>query len=245
MNQPMRLGIAAIVVVVAALIGFSYLSGLNVGAPQETPSPSSPSSPSSGSSPSTSASPRDLPGAEAALQPGTYLVDGPFRIPLTVTTTAGWVGYVGEYGYFAEVGPIFFLIFDKVVADPCDSTKGLLTPQPGPTADDLASALAAMPSVEVTGPSDISIDGYSGKRLTITPPPSFSDCTLTSEGFVLWRNHADEPWGMGLDEWFEVSILDVAGQRLVIDVIHEAGETSEQRADIRSVLDSIHILPAT
>src|SRR5438093_8312192 len=100
MNQPMRLGIAAIVVVVAALIGFSYLSGLNVGAPQETPSPSSPSSPSSGSSPSTSASPRDLPGAEAALQPGTYLVDGPFRIPLTVTTTAGWVGYVGEYGYF-------------------------------------------------------------------------------------------------------------------------------------------------
>jgi hypothetical protein len=68
---------------------------------------------------------------------------------------------------------------------------------------------------------------------------------LTSEGFVLWRNHAGEPWGMGLDEWFEVSILDVAGQRLVIDVIHEAGETSERRADIQSVFDSIHILPAT
>ena len=41
-----------------------------------------------------------------------------------------------------------------------------------------------------------------------------------------------------------MSILDVAGQRLVIDVIHEAGETTEQQADIRSVLDSIHIEPA-
>jgi hypothetical protein len=50
---------------------------------------------------------------------------------------------------------------------------------------------------------------------------------------------------MGLDEWFEVSILDVAGQRLVIDVIHEGGETSDEQADIRSALDSIHILPAT
>ena len=245
MNQTMRIGIAAIVVVVAAFVGISYLAGVNVGTPQETPRPSSPSSPSGGSSPSTPASPRALPGTETALPPGTYLVDGPFRIPLTVTTTAGWVGYVGVYGYFAEVGPIFFLIFDKVVADPCDSTKGLLTPQPGPTADDLATALAAMPSVEVTGPSDISIHGYSGKRLTIHPPASFSDCTLTSEGFFLWRNHAGEPWGMGLDEWFEVSILDVAGQRLVIDVIHEAGETSEQQADIQSVLDSIHVLPAT
>jgi hypothetical protein len=227
MNQPMRLGIAAIIVVVAACSSSQSI-------PSSLPSPSTPA-----------ASPRALPGTEAALQPGTYLVDGPFRIPLTVTTTAGWVGYVGEYGYFAEVGPIYFLIFDKVMADPCDSTKGFLTPQPGPTADDLATALAAMPSVEVTGLSDSSVDGYSGKRLTIHPPASFSDCTLTSEGFVLWRNHAGEPWGMGLDEWFEVSILDVAGQRLVIDVIHEAGEASDQSADIQSVLDSIHILPAT
>jgi hypothetical protein len=227
MNQPMRLGIAAIIVVVAACSSSQSI-------PSSLPSPSTPA-----------ASPRALPGTEAALQPGTYLVDGPFRIPLTVTTTAGWVGYVGEYGYFAEVGPIYFLIFDKVMADPCDSTKGFLTPQPGPTADDLATALAAMPSVEVTGLSDSSVDGYSGKRLTIHPPASFSDCTLTSEGFVLWRNHAGEPWGMGLDEWFEVSILDVAGQRLVIDVIHEAGEASDQSADIQSVLDSIRILPAT
>ena len=223
---------------ISAVLGGTACSGATgerSSAPTQTSSPS-PSTPA--------ASPRALPGTEAALQPGTYLVDGPFRIPLTVTTRAGWEGYVGEYGYFAEVGPIFFLIFDKVTADPCDSTKGYVTPQPGPTADDLATALAAMPSVEVSGLSDMSIDGYSGKRLNIHPPASFSDCTLTSEGFVLWRNHAGEPWSVGLDEWFEVSILDVAGQRLVIDVIHEAGETSEQQADIRSVLDSIHIEPA-
>jgi hypothetical protein len=222
--------------VLLAGTGCSGATGERSSAPTQSSSPS-PSPPA--------ASPRVLPGTEAPLQPGTYLVDRPFRIPLTVTTTAGWVGYVGKYGHFAEVGPVYFLIFDKVVADPCDSTKGLLTPQPGPSADDLATALAAMPSVEVTGLSDISIDGYSGKRLDIHPPASFSDCTLTSEGFFLWRNYAGEPWGMGLDEWFEVSILDVAGQRLVIDVIHKAGETSEQQADIRSVLDSIHILPVT
>src|SRR5207245_10880389 len=65
------------------------------------------SAPTQSSSPSLStpaASPRALPGTEAALQPGTYLIDGPFRIPLTVTTTAEWSGYVGKYGYFAEDG---------------------------------------------------------------------------------------------------------------------------------------------
>ena len=231
-------GTVSRLVTICVLLGGSACSGAT-GERSSAPARSSSPSPST-----PAASPRALPGTEAALQPGTYLVDGPFRIPLTVTTTAGWSGYVGKYGYFAEVGPIFFLIFDSVMADPCDSTKGYLTPQPGPTADDLATALAAMPSVEVTGLSDISIDGYSGKRLNIHPPASFSDCTLTSEGFFLWRNHAGEPWGMGLDEWFEVSILDVAGQRLVIDVIHEARETSEQQADIRSALDSIHIEPA-
>jgi len=128
---------ASRLVTICVLLGGTAYSGATE---ERSSAPARSSSPSR----STSApSPRALPGTEAALQAGTYLVDGPFRIPLTVTTTAGWSGYVGKYGYFAEVGPIFFLIFDKVMADPCDSTKGYLTPQPGPTADDLATALAA------------------------------------------------------------------------------------------------------
>ena len=49
---------------------------------------------------------------------------------------------------------------------------------------------------------------------------------------------------LALVQQIDTTVPAQQGQRLVIDVIHEAGETSEQQADIRSVLDSIHIEPA-
>ncbi len=41
---------------------------------------------------------------------------------------------------------------------------------PGPTVDDLASALAALDGFESSPPADVAIRGYQGKRLRLTVP---------------------------------------------------------------------------
>ena len=71
--------------------------------------------------------------------------------------------------------------FDTVYADPCDYGKGLISPRPGSSVDDLANALASLPGIQVTAPTDVSIDGYSGKQLTLTAPSDVAGCTLSPD----------------------------------------------------------------
>ena len=81
--------------------------------------------------------------------------------------------------------------------------------------DDLVTALSSMPGPEVTGISDVSVDGYSGKKLTITAPDSFVGCATGPDGYTIWQL----PLGanrLAAGQSFELSILDVAGTRLVI-----------------------------
>ena len=81
-------------------------------------------------------------------------------------------------------GPIlsgFLNIFDIVYADPCDYNKGVINPPTGPTVDDLVTALVGTKG-DVSPPTDITIDGYRGKQLTITAPSGFVGCTLSPDG---------------------------------------------------------------
>jgi hypothetical protein len=42
-----------------------------------------------------------------------------------------------------------------------------------------------------------------------------------------------------------VWILDVNGQRLVIDTKESPGQTAQDKAEVQGILDSLHIAPAT
>src|SRR4029077_2430319 len=126
-----------------------------------------------GPSPAPSRTPIVMsPGALASLVPGTYATKG-FGLPVTFTVPAGWEGHVGgpylvDLGRSAGPELMAISIFDTVMADPCHFNKGPINPSPGPSVDDLVTALVGLPGLDVSTPTDITIDGYRGKQLTIT-----------------------------------------------------------------------------
>ena len=66
---------------------------------------------------------------------------------------------------------------DRVFLDACHPGDGY---HPGPltTLDGLVAALSEQGGwVDVTAPSDISVDGYAGKAFQRTAPADFSDCS--------------------------------------------------------------------
>ena len=190
-------------------------------------------------------------GTLGQLQPGTYVTAHPFLAQVTFTVPAGWEGIMGgpylvDLGKAAESAAVSFQIFDTVYADPCDFSNGPLDPLPGPSVDDLATALAGLPGLDVTAPTDITIDGYRGKQLTLTAPSDMTGCTLSGEGNLLtWELPLGARIGMTPGEVDRVWILDVDGQRLVIDAPDKPGALDDaSKAEVQAVLDSIRIAPA-
>jgi hypothetical protein len=228
--------VAAAGAILLAVVGFGVLS--SGGRPGPTPSPTA----------SPMALTMDVVGP---LRPGTYVTADPFLARVTFTVPAGWEGIMGgpylvDLGKAAQPGAVSFQIFDTVYADPCDFSKGPLDPLPGPSVDDLATALAGLPRLDVSVPTDVTIDGYRGKQLTLTAPSDMTGCALSPDGnLLLWELPLGARVGMTSGEVDRVWILDVDGQRLVIDAPQEAGALDDaSKVEVQAVLDSIRIAPA-
>ena len=109
--------------------------------------------------------------------------------------------------------------------------------------------------VDVTAPSDISVDGYPGKTFQRTAPAEFSDCDRASGGMRLpelddggrfhsWLN--EDPSSIG--GWYyepgqfeTLMVLDIDGTVVVINANLWAGSSAADRAEFAGVLDSIRI----
>ena len=145
---------------------------------------------------------RVLPSEVAPLEPGRYVVGSPFPVRIGMTISTGWgsnpvgrsyaqVSYLGE----GEGGgtALFFTFVEGVYADPCHLEEGYIDPPVGSTVDELAVALAGLPAVSVSGPTDTVLGGYPAVTLTLTAPASFEGCTGETDGppFRLW----------GVPEW--------------------------------------------
>ena len=237
MNIAIRLAaVAAVLVVVVAGIRYFSPGDGGIGHPQPslTPLPS----------------PRGaiVVGEPVALQPGTYATADGFLVRAGFTVPAGWDGNVGgPYAvYLARhdlQAEVIISVFDKTYADPCHLDRGLLDPPPGPTVDDLATAISAMPTVQVTTPTDGSLGGYAGKQLTITAPGSGSGCAIAQDGFPMWQLPLGSIYTMAPGQHDRVWILDVGGQRVVIDAIEHPGQTSQLTTEVQGILDSIRLAP--
>lgn len=239
MNPIARVAIGGIAVV-AMLLGALYFvnpagSGIG-GQPTVTPSPT--------------ASPRPiaLSTADATLEPGTYVTADPFPLQIRMTVPAGWRGKVGgQYLAYLErtsgSGWIGFSIFDRVFADPCHPGEGILDRTAGPV-EALATALAGLPSVEVTTPVDATIGGRTGNQLTITAPTVTTGCELASGGtFPIWELPLGSTNELMPGQTDRVWIVDVDGTRLVIDATHSFGTDEVLDAEIQGILDSLQIDP--
>jgi len=241
MNTPLRLaGATGAVAIVAALgIALAIRPG---GGPGAVPSPTL--------TPSPTASPRLLTGeTDHALPPGTYVTSNAFSVKVTFTVPAGWEASIGGPN-FLEVGKPLGVsgagfgvsIFDKVSVDPCHAATGFQTSL-GPTVDDLAAAFTKVAGLNATTPTDVTFGGQRGKQLTITAPSSFGGCSTTPEGYLLWEMPLGGRYFMEPGELNTIRILDVGGQRLIVDAGEPANATAAQRATVQAVLDTVRLEP--
>lgn len=228
-----RVAVAAAAVVTLALV---FNLGLNGGI-GSSPTPS----------PTASPSPRTFAGLDhPTLEPGTrYVTSDPFPIPISFVVPAGWLGNVGgPYGVW--LGPVVgndvvaFNIFDKVYADPCHFDRGSFE-KPPTSVDGLANALVNLPGIKADRPTDVSLDGYPAKLVTLQGPDDVTGCN--EQTYRLW----ELPRGAVLDlvpgGSYRLWLLNIQGHRLVVVAVHEPGESAAKTADVQSVIDSIAIEP--
>jgi hypothetical protein len=231
---PIRLA-AGLAVVVIAIVGLSLLRGGSVGEPEPSPTPTPSPLPT-------------LPPVALALNPGRWAAPSPFPVALTVTVPNGWAGNVGgPYAVFltpvSAPGGVSITSFSKVYADPCHSEQGVMSPSPGPAADDLIAALRRVPSLTVSPVTDTTVSGHPAKELTIAAPASFAGCTLQAGTYRLWELPLGATNDMATGERQLLRIVDIDGTRYVIDLSQPTTESPAQRAEAQAVMDSIQIAP--
>jgi len=239
------LGPAAVVVLITISASACSTGGEASGAPASSgPSPSPSVRPSlsasAGPSPSPSASIGVLPAGSLAVgrHEATYLgVTFSFVVP-----TVGWerdASYEGMIYKWADGAHnwIGFWSPDNVYADPCGQVP--LDPAPGPSAAELADAVASIPGTDATGPSDVSVGGLPAKFVALTVKPG-ADCDPPA--FYLWYEDVDGAqdarWANSSGSTERVWIADVDGTRFFIDTEQDApGAEIEQ--DIQQIVSSI------
>jgi hypothetical protein len=200
--------------------------------------------------------------AFSPLEVETYFVE-PVETDIQVFYTIpaeGWLSWIGtfkpEQGTDAPYQSVGMSIVNvtNVVQDGC-TTHAAADPPVGPTVDDMATALAALsPFILTKPPSDVTVDGFSGKYLELTVPDlavqvtgddtAFTDCTAGE-----LNSWIGEPLGYAFYGYShpgqveEVWLLDVDGTRLMIEAIWAPGSPEGDLAELRSILDSIDIVP--
>jgi hypothetical protein len=238
-----RYGLVAAAVVAGVALG-AVLGGRggNLGAdptPTATPTPTPSSTPSVTLIEPVLIEPGT--GEPRALAGGTYSVDAPFPVRLTFEVPRGWevwayTSAASQINLYAGGSvEVSFEIVDNVTADPC--TPRLLDPPVGPSVDDLVSALSNLEGFEATPATDVTVDGFRGKQLTLTAPDPDRPCQLRT-----WKTTTRQN-GVGPGEVNEVRILNVDGVRLMICVAYTPPISAAARAEIRAVIRSVRIGP--
>ena len=137
----------------------------------------------------------------------------------------------GEFAQLASWTPT------RVPMDPCKAKTS--SPPLGPTAEDLAAALAAQKRTTTTKPTPVTMDGHEGLYLELTTPRGFDYQACGPDGMQIWQ--AGETGGRVLGEpvtdryW----IIDVDGQRVVISALTSPAATSETVKLITGVAETI------
>lgn len=252
MNKMVTFGLGAAAVVLAAAVGIQLFSSPGGGTgSQSSPSPST-----------ATATPRAAP--EGDLDAGTYVIH-PLPAPndslaVTFTVPEGWsfggitvLTPTGDQGTGAPGGMAFQ--FDDVTAineDPCRWSGTADDISVGPGVDDLVDALLAQTAYEVSEAVDVTIGGYSGRRVDIVHPTEAfrglsaeaPDCD--GERYRLWSTlvHGEKGiYAQGPANRWQANVLDVDGTRLVIVVQDFPGTSPADRAQMEAIVDSLIIEP--
>lgn len=158
--------------------------------------------------------------ADSALTPGRYAMDlssDQADAPMVlIDVPAGYWGGGDGYEIVAEEDGVGFRHFGtwnvaEVAAQPCGDTAWV---DPGPSVDDLADALAALPVWESTRPAPKTVGGHEGVFMEFNVP---ADIPARCQGEPLsWRDHGGGTQGIGPGKTQRLWIVDVDGHRLML-----------------------------
>jgi hypothetical protein len=201
----------------------------------------SPTGPASTSTPSGSADPvkRTIDGEVMGV--GHYPA---FTLDVPATFSAN--------GVFVTKGLQGVSVWDvsEVPGDPChwQSTRS----DPGPTVDDLVDALTSQRHRHASEPTDVTLGGYRGRSLqwsvpadwVVTGDADFEGCDVEpSNGhrdFVSWFGNGEgERYQQVAGQVDMLWVLDVEGQRLLIDATYPPDTPGSDRAQLRTIVESI------
>jgi hypothetical protein len=255
MNSAFKVILAAAAVIAVVVAGISLLprNDAAVGGP----SPASPSAgPSTGLSASASPAVSEFPGVSDDVPPGIYLWSAGAATPADVTFTipAGWTSRFGipnkDRGGPGEIAVGNWMIAN-VYTDPCQWQGSLLDPPVGPTIDDLATALAAQKDRSATAPTDVMLGGYPAKRVELSIPADLDPASCDNGVIRTWAapgedttlNNDTQNLGMHPGQLNVTYIVDVDGERLVIDTWHMPGASAADLAELDGILASMRIAP--
>jgi hypothetical protein len=164
----------------------------------------------------------------------------------SVQAPAGW----SSNGGFVSRNPPSVMglsVWDaiQVPTDPCRWSSTMTTP--GPTVDDLVKALVAQRTRNASAPAEATLAGYKGVYLEWSVPADMVD----GENCDIWP---DSGWrdfvsflGVGGSERYQqlakqidrLWVLDVNGQRLVVDATYSPDATDAQKTELGQVAESL------
>ena len=214
------------------LLGYNYLIAPNVGAPGlDEPAPTT--TPTEALVPPASSF--DTQPAGDRLEPGSYFTTVAGN-RITFTVPAGWQRNVVPQVLWTgnSEARLGFGDVENIYADPCQPDLGLLDPPPGPTAEDLASALAAIPGVTGTTADEV-ISGFRASYVELDVPEAFGDC-IPDGGEALLSG--DGPLEPAIHRFW---VVDVDGERIVIHSVHRPGTLARQVDELDAIVGSIQI----
>jgi hypothetical protein len=237
MHFSWKLPIVGAAVVIAAVVGLGVLPHADE---RDVAAPAASSSPSPLPDPFASSGP---------LEPGAYGadVDGvrfSFDVP-----SPGWES--GTFTFISkgpsddpEAAYVSFWppTFDNVYADPCAHTP--LEPAPEATAEGLASAIAAMPGIDlVTGPWSVTIGGRPAQHVVFTVRPDIG--CAPNDFYLYYDDDSGGPTGGyryadALGQTMRVWIVDLGDRLFWVDSGTTAGVDAVSSREVQQIVESLH-----
>jgi hypothetical protein len=188
---------------------------------------------------------------DGALDAGRYTVktldpvfDSEHRITMHVPA-----GYEGADGFLVSKlsgtgqNTVANWIVGNVYGEACHWSGTLPAEQVASTVDGLVAALASQKGRTLSTPTDVEVDGFSGKYVEMTTPLGIKVAKCDDGQFRAWSDPVDgarwtEPGQRDL-----LWIIDVDGTPLVIDAAIGPDTTQQDRADRIQMVESIRIEP--
>ena len=131
----------------------------------------------------------------------------------------------------------------RVFADPCGENDAI---DVGPAADDLVNALLALPGLEVSGPSDVTIGDRTGTHLDIKASDDINvDSCDPPIGLQVWRDNDGDYLVVGQEAPARIRTADVDGGRFLLVATSSLNRTvvPSDMAELESMLASIRFEP--